>query len=52
MSPHRDRAALITTTILAIVTNALRQWLHEDSPGSLHDARPAIEAFIRDELAE
>jgi hypothetical protein len=47
----RDRAAIVTTTILAIVVDALRQWLRGSS-GALTDVHTQIENVIRDEFAD
>jgi hypothetical protein len=51
MSTHRDRAAVVTTAVLAIVVEALRAWLYHGD-GSLADARAAIEDILRDEFAD
>jgi hypothetical protein len=48
---HRDRAYAAAGTIIAIVVDALRQWLHGE-PVSLTDVRGQVAAVLRDEFAE
>jgi hypothetical protein len=48
----QDRAAKVTVTILAIVTDALRLWLRGNPGSSLADVRTQIENTLRDEFAD
>lgn len=47
----KDRAAVVTTTVIAIVVNALGAWLHGE-PVTLTDVRAQIEDLLRDEFAD
>jgi hypothetical protein len=44
----RDRAAVVATAILAIVVDALRQWLRGEAV-DLTDVRGYVESLIRDD---
>ena len=48
-SAHHDRAFGVTTTIIGIVTDALRQWLRGD-PADLAGVHRQIEKLLRDEF--
>ena len=45
-----DRAARVATAIIQIVTDALRNRFAGGSADTLADARPNIEALLRDEF--
>lgn len=45
----RDRASVVATTIISIVTDALRRWLRGD-PADLAGARGEVESVLRDEF--
>ncbi len=45
----RDRANVIATTIISIIVDALRDWLHGD-PADLASVRAQIESLLRDEF--
>ena len=47
----QDRAAAATTTVLAIISDALLAWLHR-KPVTLEDARAHVESFLRDEFSD
>jgi hypothetical protein len=47
----KDRAAVVSTTVIAIVVNALRAWLHGE-PVTLTAVRAQIENLLRDEFAD
>jgi hypothetical protein len=47
----RDRAAVTATTIIGIVTGALRRWNAGD-PTALATVRAEIESTLRDEFAD
>ena len=48
----RDRAGVVATTVLAIVADALRQWLRGGSAAALTDVRTQVETVVRDEFAD
>ena len=47
-----DRSAAVSVTIIAIVTDALRQWLRGDSAAGLGGVRAQVESLLRDEFAD
>jgi hypothetical protein len=49
MYPVRDRAAVVTPTLLRIFAAAFRRW-HAGDQGALTDMRAEIESTLRDEF--
>jgi len=47
----RDRAAVVAITIISIIVDALRGWLHGE-PADLAGVRTQIESLLRDEFAD
>jgi rubrerythrin len=47
----RDRAAVVATSIISIITDALRRWLRGE-PADLAGVRTQIESLLRDEFAD
>ena len=48
----QDRAAAVTTPVLAIVCHALRDWIDQDDAADLADVRAEIETLLREEFAD
>ena len=48
----QDRAAVVATNIIAVVVDALRNWLRGGLTGSLADTHTQIETLLRDEFAD
>jgi hypothetical protein len=46
----KDRAAAVTTTVLAIISSALREWMLRG--GGPTDVRAQVETFLRGEFAD
>jgi hypothetical protein len=51
VSSPPDRATVVTTGILLVVTESLRHWVHGDTC-DLRAARREVEARLRDEFAD
>ena len=47
-----DRAAVVTTAVLATICNALRDWIDRGAAAGLADVRAEIEALLREEFAD
>jgi hypothetical protein len=51
VSSPPDRAAVVTTGIILVITESLRRWVHGDTL-TQRSARHEIEAMLRDEFAD